>query len=279
LEYLLPPTHCQHRLFNWGERTFIMGIINLSPDSFSGDGLASADGAIAQARRMIVEGADILDIGGESTRPDAQAISAEEEIRRVIPTIARLSREMNVPISVDTYKYEVALAATAAGAHIINDVWALRQEPRLAGLAAAHHMPIILMSNQRGNPVTGDIMAEITADLKHGIGLCLEAGVTRENIIVDPGIGFGKTPDQNLEILQRLHELKVLGLPILLGTSRKSFIGTVLDLPVTERLAGTLATEAIGIAHGADIVRVHDVAASAQAARMCDAVIRRKPYE
>jgi dihydropteroate synthase len=279
LEHILPPTNCQHRLFNWGERTFIMGIINLSPDSFSGDGLASADGAIAQARRMIAEGADMLDVGGESTRPDAQAISVEEEIRRIIPAIAKLSREMNVPISVDTYKYEVAQAAVAAGANIINDVWALRQEPRLAGLAAAHHLPIILMSNQRGNPVTGDIMAEIIADLKRAVSLCLDARVARESIIIDPGIGFGKTPDQNLEILQRLQELRVLGLPILLGTSRKSFIGAVLDLPVTERLAGTLATEAIGIAHGADIVRVHDVAASVQAARMCDAVIRRRTHE
>jgi dihydropteroate synthase len=279
LEYRLPPTNCSHRLFDWGERTFIMGIINLSPDSFSGDGLASADGAIAQARRMIAEGADILDIGGESTRPDAHSIPAEEEILRIIPTVARLSREMNAPISVDTYKYEVAQAAVAAGAHILNDVWALRQEPRLAGLAATHHLPIILMSNQRGNSVTGDIMAEITADLKRAISLCLDAGVARESIIVDPGIGFGKTPDQNLEILHRLHELKVLGLPILLGTSRKSFIGAVLDLPVAERLAGTMATEAIGIAHGADIVRVHDVAASAQAARMCDAIIRRRTHE
>jgi dihydropteroate synthase len=279
LERLLPPTNRRHHLFNWGERTFIMGIINLSPDSFSGDGLASADGAVAQAKRMIAEGADIIDVGGESTRPNAQAISAEEEIRRIIPTIARLSREMSVPISVDTYKYEVAQAAVAAGVHILNDVWALRQEPRLADLAATHNLALILMSNQRENPVSGDIMAEISADLKRAICLCLDAGVARENIIVDPGIGFGKTPDQNLEILQRLQELKLLGLPILLGTSRKSFIGAVLDLPVAERLAGTLATEVIGIAHGADIVRVHDVTASVQAARMCDAIIRSKTHE
>jgi dihydropteroate synthase len=279
LEHLLPPANCGHRIFKWGERTFVMGIINLSPDSFSGDGLASPEAALVQASRMIAEGADIIDVGGESTRPDSQPISTEEEIQRVIPTIARLSREINAPISVDTYKYEVAYAAVAAGADILNDIWALRHEPRLAGLAATHHLSIILMSNQRGNAVIGDIMAEITADLKRAIGMCLNAGVVRESIIVDPGIGFGKTPDQNLEILRRLQELKSLGLPVLLGTSRKSFIGAVLDVPVTERLSGTLATEAIGIAHGADIVRVHDVAASVQAARMCDAIIRRRKHE
>jgi len=256
-----------------------MGIVNLSPDSFSGDGLSTIDTAVEQAKRFVEEGADIIDVGGESIRPNSQPITLDEEIARLVPTIERLSQELSVPISVDSYKYEVVKEAIQAGAYIINDVWGLKREPQLAGLAAEHNLSIILTSNQRDNPCKGDILAEIISGLRHSIGLCKNAGVTDENIIVDPGIGFGKTVEQNLEIIYRLAELKVLGKPILLGTSRKSFIGLTLDLPAGERLEGTAATNAIGIANGADIIRVHDVKFMSRVAKMSDAVVRREIYE
>jgi dihydropteroate synthase len=256
-----------------------MGIVNVSLDSFSGDGLSTVDAAVEQAKHMVEVGADIIDVGGESTRPNSQSISVEEELSRVIPVITRLSREMSIPISLDSYKYEVAQKAIAAGAHILNDIWALKQEPQLAGLAAKHNLPIILMSNQRDKPCTGDIMAEIISDLKRAIAVCRDVGVAQENIIVDPGIGFGKTLQQNLEIVHRLAELKVLSKPILLGTSRKSMIGLVLDLPINERVEGTAATVAIGISGGADIIRVHDVKEMLRVARMSDAITRRKSHE
>ncbi len=271
----LKPTVCRNTVFNWGERTFIMGIVNLSPDSFSGDGLDAAGAAAEQAGRFVEEGADIIDVGGESTRPDSQPVPVKEEIARIVPAIELISRKLHVPISVDTYKYEVAEAAVKAGAGIINDVWGLRQEPLLANLAAEHRLPIVLTSNQRGNPCKGDIIAAVIDDLKHSIGMCRDAGVAEENIIIDPGIGFGKTVEQNLEIVGRLAELKVLEKPVLLGTSRKSFIGLTLDLPAYERLEGTAATNAIGIAEGADIIRVHDVKFMARLAKMSDAVVRR----
>ncbi len=270
----LQATACRRSLFEWGKRTFVMGIVNVSPDSFSGDGLSSADAAAAQARRMVSEGADIIDVGGESTRPQSRPVSVEEEIGRVVPVIERLSRDIDVPISIDTYKYEVALAAVEAGANMLNDVWGLKQDERLAGLAAEGHLPIVITANERGMTVSGDIMAEIIAELKRAAGKCLDAGVAPENIIIDPGVGFGKTVAQNLAIVRRLGELKVLGRPILLGTSRKSFIGLTLDLPETERLEGTAATVAIGIAQGADMVRVHDVKEMVRVARMSDAVVR-----
>jgi dihydropteroate synthase len=268
------PTSCRHHLFKWGTRTYVMGIINLSPDSFSGDGLTTTGAAVEQGRRMAAEGADFIDVGGESTRPDAQPITAEEEIGRIVPAIQQLHQAINLPISVDTYKYEVARAAVEAGANILNDVWGLKQDVRLAGLAAEYNLPIIVTSNQRGQPAEGDIMAEIIGDLKRATGLCKDAGVARENIIIDPGVGFGKTVEQNLTIIRRLRELKTMGYPILLGTSRKSFIGRTLDLPENERLEGTAATTALGIAHGADIIRVHDVKEMARVARMSDAVVR-----
>jgi len=279
LDIPLKSTTCRQRLFTWGERTFIMGIVNLSPDSFSGDGLSTIDAAVEQAKRFVAEGADIVDVGGESTRPNSQPITIAEEIERVVPAIARLSRELSVPISVDSYKYKVVNEAIHAGAHIINDVWGLKQEPRLAGLAAEHNLPIILTSNQRDNPCKDDIITGILADLRHSIGLCKDAGVAEENIIIDPGIGFGKTVEQNLEIIHRLAELRVLGKPILLGTSRKSFIGLTLDLPAGERLEGTAATSVIGIANGADMIRVHDVKFMSRVAKMSDAVVRRKNHE
>jgi dihydropteroate synthase len=263
-----------------------MGVVNVSPDSFSGDGLADVEEAVARAKRLVFEGADIIDIGGESTRPGSTPLSPDEELRRVIPVVEKLANEISVPLSVDTYKLEVASQALDAGADMINDIWGLKKEPRLAELAAQKGVPITLMSNQRGSSCH-DIIPAVISDLKRAIEQALEAGVPQENIIIDPGIGFGKTQEQNLEILQRLEELKALGRPILLGSSRKSFIGWVLDLtpeqrsnkvtfipPDDQRLEGTAATIAIGIAKGADIVRVHDVKEMARVCKMSDAIVR-----
>ncbi len=252
-----------------------MGIINVSPDSFSGDGLSSVDAAVALAQRFVAEGADILDVGGESTRPNSAPISIDEELLRVIPVLERLSGKVKVPFSVDTYKFEVARRALEAGADMLNDIWGLKQESRLAKLAADRGVPIILMSNQRDKPVR-NIVPGVISDLKRAVDLALDAGVVWENIIIDPGIGFGKTLEQNLELVRRLDELKVLGRPILLGTSRKSMIGLVLDLPAEERLEGTAASIAIGIAKGADMVRVHDVKQMIRVSKMSDAIVRAK---
>jgi dihydropteroate synthase len=267
-------TRCGGSEFRWGDRTYVMGIINVTPDSFSGDGLSGdVEAAVAQGKRFAAEGADILDVGGESTRPDAAPVSAEEELRRVIPVIERLAAEVTVPVSVDTYHLEVARRALAAGARMINDIWGLGHEPRLADLAAEHEAPIVLMSNQRGRKCP-DIMPEVIAGLKKSVSLAMDRGVRRESIIVDPGVGFGKTLEQNLEIVRRLDEVKCLNRPILIGTSRKSMIGLVLNLPPDQRLQGTAATVAISIAKGADIVRVHDVAQMVKVCRMSDAVVR-----
>ncbi|MFH0942095.1 MAG: dihydropteroate synthase [Chloroflexota bacterium] len=278
-------TRCGNTEFRWGERTYVMGIINLSPDSFSGDGIAGPEAALEQARRFVSQGADILDIGGESTRPNAAPVSISEEISRVVPAIERLAAGVPVPISVDTCKPEVAERAIAAGARMINDQWGLKRDPRLAELAAKNGVPIILMSNQRdkGGYDSGikrdtayycDLMAEVTVSLRGSLKLATERGVPPENIIIDPGIGFGKTWRQELELIRRLEELKILGRPILIGPSRKSFIGMVLDLPAEQRLEGTAAAVAIGIAKGADIVRVHDVQPMARVCRMSDAIVR-----
>ncbi len=277
---LLPATtRCGNTEFRWGERTYVMGICNLSPDSFSGDGLGGdVEAAVAQAKRFVAEGADIIDVGGESTRPGTEPASVDDiddELRLVIPAIERLAGEIPVPISVDTYKSGVASRAVRAGASIINDIWGLRRDSRIARVAAEAGVPIILMSNQRGAPCP-DIMPGITADLQRSINEAEKAGVPGQNIIVDPGIGFGKTLEQNLEIIRRLAELKSLGRPVLLGSSRKSMIGLVLGLPPEQRLEGTAATVAIGIANGADIVRVHDVKQMARVCRMSDAIIRRR---
>ena len=270
----LGATRCGDRLLAWGERTYIMGIINMTPDSFSGDGLGvDLEAALARARRFEAEGADIIDVGGESTRPGHKPISPEEELRRVIPVIERLAGEVRVPISVDTYKAPVAERAVNAGARMINDVWGLKQDPKVAEVAAKAGVPLVLMHNQEGTAYQ-DLLPDIIASLQHSIDVALRAGVLRENIIVDPGIGFGKTAEHNLEVLRRLRELRALGRPILLGTSRKSTIGLVLDLPAKARLEGTGATVAIGIANGADMVRVHDVGAMVRVARMSDAIVR-----
>ncbi len=271
--------------FRWGERTYVMGIVNLSPDSFSGDGIDDLGVAVEQAHRFVSEGADILDIGGESTRPGSAPVSVDEEIRRIVPVIERLASEVPVPLSVDTYKSEVARRALEAGAGVINDQWGLKRDKRLAELAAEYRVPLILMSNQRDKggydaKVKRDTayyeesMAEVISSLRQSMELALKLGVERENIILDPGIGFGKTWQQDMEILRCLDELKELGRPILIGPSRKSFIGLVLNLPVDERVEGTAAALAIGIAKGADIVRVHDVQQMVRVCRMSDAIIR-----
>ncbi len=278
-EITLPATDCGNTVFRWGERTYLMGICNLSPESFSGDGLGGdVEATLAQARRMVAEGADIIDVGGESTRPGtgpASITDMDDELRLVIPAIERLAAELPVPISIDTYKSGVARRAVEAGAAMINDIWGLQRDPVLAAVAAGAGVPVILMSNQRDRPVD-DIMPAVIADLERAIKQAEQAGVPPPNIIVDPGIGFGKTLEQNLEIIRRLAELKSLGKPILLGTSRKSMIGRVLDLPADQRLEGTAATVAIGVANGADIMRVHDVKEMARLCRMSDAIIRRR---
>ncbi|MEO5941081.1 MAG: dihydropteroate synthase [Candidatus Limnocylindrales bacterium] len=266
------------RLFQWGERTHVMGILNVTPDSFSGDGLLAAPdpeaAAVAQARRMVDEGADLLDIGGESTRPGHAVVSAADEIARIIPIIRAVRAALpDVPLSVDTTKPDVAAAALAAGADLVNDVEGVGGDDALFRLAAARGVPIVLMHN-RPEPRYRTLIAEILADLQRAIERAVASGVAWESIVVDPGSGFGKTPAQNLAVLRDLASLAILGRPILLGTSRKSTLGKVLDLPPEERLEATLATTALGVAAGVDIVRVHDVRPNVRAARMADAIVR-----
>ncbi|MFL5714580.1 MAG: dihydropteroate synthase [Chloroflexota bacterium] len=267
--------------FRWGDRTFVMGILNITPDSFSGDGLLAGGGsddpvaaALVQARRMVAEGADILDIGGESTRPGHETVSAEEERTRVVPVIAAIRDALpDTALSVDTTKPAIAEAALAAGADLINDVWGVGEDDTLARLAADHGVPLVVMHN-RAAPVYRTFMPELIADLQRALERAVTLGVPWDDLIVDPGFGFGKTPDHNLELLRELGALRMLGRPILLGTSRKSTLGRVLDLPADQRLEATLATTALGIAGGTDVVRVHDVEANVRAARMTDAVVR-----
>ena len=272
--YGLGVTRCGNMEFRWGERTYVMGVLNLTPDSFSGDGLGrNIEAAVVQARRMVEEGADILDIGGESTRPESSPVAADEELRRVMPVIERLAGELSVPLSIDTYRSEVARRAVTAGVRMINDVWGLRRNPELAQVAAEAGVPLVIVANQR-EKTCGEIVPEVIDSLREGMKLAQDAGAAWENIIIDPGIGFGKTLDGNLELMRRLGELRALGRPILLGTSRKSMIGLVLDLPPDQRLEGTAATVALGIANGADMVRVHDVMPMVRVSRMTDAIVR-----
>ena len=257
--------------FEWGSRTYVRGIVNTTPDSFSGDGLGTdQDQAVAQGLRMVREGADMLDVGGESTRPGHQPVSASEEVARTEAVVARLAREAIVPISIDTYKLAVAEAAVAAGAAIINDIWGLTRSPELAQLAAANECALVVMHNQDGTDYPTDLMDEIKRFLRVAIDKAIEAGVPRERVLVDPGIGFGKTGEQNWVVMQRLAELRELGQPILIGTSRKSFIGKVLDLPPDKRVEGTAATVTAAILRGADVVRVHDVREMSLVARAAD---------
>ncbi len=257
-----------------------MGILNVTPDSFSGDGIlagATTDpvaSAVATARAMIADGADLLDIGGESTRPGHAPVSADEERDRVVPVIAAVRAALpHIPLSVDTTKPAVAEAALAAGADLVNDVWGVGESDALARLAAAQHVPLVVMHNREA-PQYDDLVAEVVADLRAALDRAIRVGVAPDDLIVDPGFGFGKTAEQNLALVRGLGELRVLGRPILLGTSRKSTLGKVLDLPPDQRVEATIATTAIGIALGADMVRVHDVAANVRAARVGDAIIR-----
>jgi dihydropteroate synthase len=278
--------------FEWGTRTYVMGILNLTPDSFSGDGLADfdQDTALQQARDFIQVGVDILDIGGESTRPGAAPVSAQEELDRVIPIINILVGESDTLISIDTYKAEVAEAALKEGANIVNDVWGLRADPELGKVVAAADAPVILMHNrstpnnaavkeQLGPRYIGieydNLLEDVKSELQESTSLAHKAGIPDQNIILDPGIGFGKTVTQNLELLDRLNEIRQLGYPVLLGPSRKSFIGYTLDLPPNDRIEGTAATVAVGIVRGADIIRVHDVSEMIRVCRMTDALVRR----
>jgi len=270
----LTPLAIASRTFVWGERTYLMGVVNVSPDSFSGDGLAGVEAAVAQGRRFAEEGADMLDVGGQSTRPGFEELSPEEEIRRVVPVIERLVGETGVPVSVDTYKAPVARAGLGAGAHLLNDIWGFRHDPALAQLAVECGVPAVVMHNQRSREFS-DVIGDIRAGLEASIAIAREAGLPRERLIIDPGFGFGWTPEQNLEMLRRLREFRELSLPLLVGTSRKSTIGAVLgDAPAEERLFGTAATVALAIAAGADIVRVHDVREMRDVARLADAVVR-----
>ena len=259
----------------WGSRTYVMGIINVTPDSFSGDGLGSDLGAVLeQAQRFEGEGADFLDVGAESTRPGSMPITLDEELSRLLPALELLAGKVSIPISVDTYKSAVARAALQAGAAIINDIWGLKADPEIAFVAAEAGAPLILMHNQEGRQYIS-LVPDMLASRGHSVALARDAGVPPENIVVDPGIGFGKTADHNLEVLKRLPEFRSLGFPLLVGTSRKSTIGLVLDgAPVDQRLEGTAASVALAIAGGADIVRVHDVAQMSRVCRMSDAIVR-----
>ncbi|MDF2926325.1 MAG: sul [Paenibacillaceae bacterium] len=257
-----------------GERTLIMGIVNITPDSFSDGGeYNTIEGAVVRAKQMVQDGADILDIGGESTRPGADYVSEEEELKRVIPVIRAIAREVDIPISIDTYKAEVARQALEAGAHIINDIWGFKQNQDIAGVAAAYKCPVILMHNRK-SPDYGDFMADVKMELLESIRIALEAGVANDRIILDPGIGFAKEQHHNLYLLQQLPEIVELGYPVLLGTSRKRVIRNVLHLPPDQVALGTAATVALGIASGAAIMRVHDVLPMKQAALMADAVLQ-----
>ena len=258
----------------WGRRTYVMGVINVTPDSFSGDGLGSDIPAIVdQALRFRDEGTDLLDIGAESTRPGHQPVSPGEELRRLIPALEAVAANVDLPISVDTYKAAVARRALAAGAVIVNDVWGLKADPEIAAVVAEAGAGLVLMHNQTTRAYN-DFIPDLIDGLRQSGELARQRGVSPGNIILDPGIGFGKTPDHNLEALRRLNELRSPGFPLLVGTSRKSTIGLVLDLPVEERLEGTAATVAIAIAGGADIVRVHDVREMVRVCRMTDAIVR-----
>ena len=263
----------------FGTRTFVMGVLNVTPDSFSGDGLGSdVNTALSRASRFIEEGVDIIDVGGESTRPSGiyegvQEIQEEEEIRRVIPVIDAIKSRTNVLISVDTYKANVALAAVNAGASIVNDIWGMQRDPDMTSVISSTGCSVVLMHNT-SNPDYSDVVQDTIFTLSEMVERAVRSGVNKESILIDPGIGFGKTVKQNLEILRRLDEYKTIGRPLLVGTSRKSTIGKVLDLPVDERLEGTAATVALAISKGVDIVRVHDVKEMIRVSRMSDAIVR-----
>jgi dihydropteroate synthase len=297
-----PALKIRGKVFAWNARTFVMGILNITPDSFSGDGLLGGeDGQVvppdsgewlqkilSRARQMVQDGADILDIGGESTRPGARPVSSQEEIERVVPVIRLIAQQLDVPVSVDTYKAQVAEAALEAGAHLVNDVWGFKADPELPGVAARFQVPVILMHNRSswahaevkerlGGRYVGmpyeDLIEDVRRELLESVGLAHCAGIPDDRILLDPGIGFGKTVEQNLELVHRLDEICSLGYPVLLGPSRKSFIGYTLNLPPDQRLEGTIAASVLGVVKGANIVRVHDVLPVTRAVRMTDALL------
>jgi len=262
------------KLWQWGRRTYIMGILNVTPDSFSDGGRFSAiKDALAQTKRMVEEGADIIDIGGESTRPGAEPVSHEQEVLRIIPVIKAMKEQIDIPISVDTYRANTAYAALSAGADMVNDVWGLKHDADMTKVVADFGVPVCIMHNSDSAEYES-LIEDIKAGLGKSIEIALKSGIRNENIIVDPGIGFGKTWEQNLDIMIALEKLKSLGYPLLLGTSRKSFIGKVLGGSVDERLEGTLATSVYGIVKGADVLRVHDVLQNKRVAIMTDRMVR-----
>lgn len=289
-------------VFDWGKKTYLMGILNITPDSFSGDGLFLEDdqnedidiarlveATLSQAEEFIAAGADILDVGGESTRPGANLVDIETELKRVVPVVKSISRDFDVPISVDTYKHQVAQAALEAGANLVNDVWGLNADPEMAATIAKNGAPVIMMHNRSswahadikeslGGRYVGipydDLLEDIKRELLESVELAHRAGIPDEMIILDPGIGFGKSVEQNLELINLMPAIRELGYPLLYGPSRKSFIGYTLDKPPDQRLAGTAAAVAVGIVRGADIIRVHDVNFMQQVAQMTDAIVR-----
>lgn len=246
------------RWFDWGGRVHVMGIVNVTPDSFSGDGLLDPPAAVRRGMEMVAAGADILDVGGESTRPGHTPVGAADEIQRVVPVVEMLAASAGVPISIDTWKQEVAEAALKAGASIVNDVWGLQRSPGLAALAARSGAGLILMHNQQGTAYD-DLVMEVEASLRRSLGAALDAGMPPERVILDPGIGFGKTAEQNVELLRQLERLRAIGRPLLVGPSRKSFLGRLFGLEGGDRDLGTAATLVASVLRGADIVRVHNV--------------------
>ena len=273
-------TLCGRKAIHWGERTYLMGVLNVTPDSFSGDGLGhNVDAAVEMARRMESEGADIIDVGGESTRrydnrPGSLPVGSDEELRRVVPVIERLSQILDVPISVDTYKADVARRCLESGANMVNNVWGVRADPDMLALVAEQDVPVVLMHNQTDHQYR-DLIRDMIEQLGKAVRKALELGVRRENIIVDPGIGFGKVASQSFEIERRLGEFKALGLPVLVGPSLKSHIGLALGgLPPEDRVEGTAAAIALCISGGADMIRVHDVKEMVRVARVSDAIVR-----
>ncbi|TCT13971.1 dihydropteroate synthase [Natranaerovirga pectinivora] len=266
---------CGNKTFQFGTKTYIMGILNITPDSFSdGGNYFELYKAIEHANEMIKEGADIIDVGGESTRPGADEVDVKTELKRVLPIVEKLVAEVNIPISVDTYKAEVAEKVLEAGAHMINDVWGLQREPQIANIVAKYNVPVVIMHNQKGTEYKTDIMESIKEFLKKSIQIAKTAGIQEENIIVDPGLGFGKNFEQNIEVMSRLGELNELGYPILLGTSRKSMIGKILDLEPKARVEGTLSTTVMGIIQGVDMVRVHDIKENFRTIKVTDKIVR-----
>lgn len=262
--------------FVLGERTYIMGILNVTPDSFSDGGkFNELEKAVKRVEQMIKDGADIIDVGGESTRPNFQVVEADEEIKRVVPIIKAIREKFDIPISIDTYKAKTAEEAIKAGANLINDVWGFKKDKDMAKVAAKYQVPCILMHNRENIPYK-NLMKDVVSDLIESIDIAMEAGVKRENIILDPGIGFAKTYEENLIVMNNLEEIKELELPILLGTSRKSMIGNTLNLPVDQRVEGTVATTVIGIMKGCEFIRVHDVLENKRAAVMTDKILSAK---